>query len=88
MSSSVVDPEDFLADGILVQQEFLDRADNYDWSRFQDQKALVRGCASAIIPPWVYMYITGKLSGLSKSVRFGNEHDNIVVYRRPQSEEK
>ena len=88
MSYSVIDPEDFLANGLLAQQEFLDKADTYDWSRFQDQKVLIRGCFSSLIPPWVYMYMTGKLSGLSKSVRFGNEHDNIVVYRRLPSEEK
>jgi hypothetical protein len=34
------------------------------------------------------MYLTGRLAGVAKSVRFGNEHDNIVVYRAKGTDEK
>ena len=81
MTYEVIDPEEFLVDGTLRQDEFLSRAAEYDWSRFEGKKVLVRGCSSAIIPPWVFMIIAGKLAPLAKSVRFGNEHDNIVVLR-------
>ncbi len=78
----IIDPTEFLVDGMLREDDFLRKVASYDWERFADQKVLVRGCASTIMPPWVYMIITGKLAGIAKSVRFGNEHDNIVVIRK------
>lgn len=81
MAFAIVDPLEFLTDGILLEDAFLEKAGQYDWSRFAGKKVLVRGCSSTIIPPWVFMYITSRLCGVAKSVRFGNEHDNIVVHR-------
>lgn len=82
MPFSIVDPEQFLSDGIFREEGFLKKADGYNWDELKDKQVLVRGCSSTVIPPWAFMYITGKLTGVAKSVRFGNEHDNIVVYRK------
>ena len=78
----IIDPEDFLVDGMLRQDEFLRKVSAYDWGQLAGKNVLVRGCGSAVMPPWVYMIITGKLAGTARSVRFGNEHDNIVVTRK------
>jgi len=83
----ILDPKEFMTEGILLEDAFLDKASHYNWSQFAGKKVLVRGCSSTIIPPWVYMYITARLSGVAKSIRFGNEHSNIVVYRAGGSEE-
>lgn len=79
----VVDPQEFLKDPVFRETDFLSSVEEFDWEPFREKVVLVRGCASTVIPPWVYMYITGKLAGRARTVRFGNEHDNIVVYRRP-----
>lgn len=81
MTYSTLDPEHFLSDGVFLEGNFLEKADSFDWEQFRAKQVLVRGCSSAIIPPWAFMFITGKLSALAKTVRYGNEHDNIVVYR-------
>ncbi len=81
MPFSILDPEDFLDSGIFKEGAFLEKAENFDWLQYQDKQVLVKGCSSALIPPWAFMYITGKLAPLAKSVRFGNEHDNLVVFR-------
>lgn len=81
ISFEIIDPTEFLRDGVLRQDEFLSTVETYDWQRFQGKKVLVRGCSSAIIPPWVFMIITGRLARVARSVRFGNEHDHIVVVR-------
>ena len=84
MAFEVVDPQQLLAGEVFSEDLFLTRADEYDWGQFRGKKVLVRGCQSVIIPLWVYMYITGKLVPVARSVRYGNEHDNIVVYRSPK----
>lgn len=84
MIFSVVDPSDFLNDGMFREDDFLAKVDSHDWTTYTDKKVLVRGCSSGIIPPWAFMYLTGLLAGRASSVRYGNEHDHIVVYRKPR----
>jgi hypothetical protein len=81
MTFEIIDPKEFMTDGVLFEDAFLAAAGQFDWSKYQGKKVLVRGCGSTIIPPWVYMYITARLAGVAKSVRYGNEHDHIVVCR-------
>ncbi len=81
MTYSIIDPEHFLSDGVFFEEKFLEKAEKFDWEQYRNKQVLVRGCNSAIIPPWAFMYISGKLAARAKTVRYGNEHDNIVVYR-------
>ena len=82
MAYMIVDPADFMTDGVFFEDAFIERVNRHDWSRFAGKSVLVRGCESALIPPWGMMLITGKLADTARSVRYGNEHDNVVVYRR------
>jgi len=88
MPFQILSPEEFLSGGVLREDEFLQKARQFNWEKFRDTPVLVRGCESTIIPPWVYMYLTGCLAGVARSIRFGNEHDNIVVYRASEHGEK
>lgn len=81
MAFSVIDPQQFVGEGILREDDFVAKLAAYDWTRYRGQKVLVRGCGSTPIPPWAYMMIASRLVGLADSVRYGNEHDNIVVFR-------
>ena len=82
MAYVTIDPADFLSDGLFFEDDFVSMTDAHQWEQYRDRMVLVRGCNSALFPPWAFMYITGKLAHVAKSVRFGNEHENIVVCRR------
>jgi hypothetical protein len=84
MTYEVLDPTEFISGDMFRQDEFLANIALYDWNRFEKRQVLVKGCHSTIFPPWAYMCIVGKLAGLARTVRYGNEHDNIVVARHPQ----
>ena len=81
MSFEILDPTDFLKEGIFREDDFIEKAQSYNWEQFKDKKVLVRGCNSAIFPPWAFMMIGAKLVNSARSVRYGNEHNNVVVYR-------
>ena len=81
MGYEIIDPTEFLTNGALYEDQFHEKASGYDWARFRNKRVLIRGCESKIIPPWVYMYMTGKLASLAKLVYFGSEHDKVVVYQ-------
>jgi hypothetical protein len=83
MSFEILDPKEFMTDGVLFEDAFLSAASKYDFEQFRGKKVLIRGCGSTVIPPWVFMYLTGRLVGIAKSIRYGNEHDHIVVFRSP-----
>jgi hypothetical protein len=78
----IINLETFSENGIVRQDEFVERVDSHDWEQYRDRKVLVRGCDSRVTPPWTYMIVTARLAQVAQSVRFGNEHDNLVVYRR------
>ncbi len=81
MTYEVVEPDQFTEGGMFRQDVFIRKIDAFDWSKFSGKKVLVRGCGSMIIPPWAYMLITARLQSYAKSIRYGNEHDHIVVFR-------
>lgn len=80
MSPKIVDPGDFTTDGLFREDQFLESVKNHDWKQYSGHNILIRGC-SITIPPWAYMFLTAKIMPLARSIRYGNEHDNIVVFR-------
>ncbi|MDZ4724104.1 MAG: DUF2480 family protein [candidate division Zixibacteria bacterium] len=86
MTYETVDPKDFLTDGIFREDDFIAKVNELEWSKFDGKMVLVRGC-STIMPPWVYMLLTSKLMPFAKSIRYGNEHDNLVVHRSQRTAE-
>ena len=81
MGFVTLDPDRFLQSDLFRQDEFLAGIESYDWSCHLGQKVLVRGCGDIHTPPWAFMAIATRLVGIARSVRYGNEHDNVLIYR-------
>ena len=81
MAYETVSPEQFLSEDMFREEEFLQKTGAFDWETYRNKKVLVRGCGNIVTPPWAYMVIASKLAGVARSVRYGNEHDNVVVHR-------
>ncbi|MFQ5498934.1 MAG: DUF2480 family protein [Candidatus Zixiibacteriota bacterium] len=84
MAYEILDPIEFTSGGLFRQEDFIGRVELYDWARFSEKQVLVRGC-STVFPPWAFMYLAVRLVPHARSIRYGNEHDHILVYRRPKS---
>jgi len=84
MGFEILDPGELLENNIFSEASFKEKISQHNWAQFKDKKVLVRGCSSTIIPPWAFMMISARLTEVAQSVRFGNEHDNVTVYRRPK----
>lgn len=82
-----LDPKEFTDNGRFTEDGFLAVVAGHDFARFAGKHVLVRGCGLPI-PPWAYMHLTARLVGVARSIRYGNEHDNIVVYRAAHDPEK
>lgn len=81
MHFSILEPRRFLSTDIFRQDEFLAGVNAYDWNSHLGQHILVRSCGDVHTPSWAYMILAARLVAIARSIRFGNEHDNVVVYR-------
>jgi len=88
MAYDIVSPEQFLSEELFREDEFLENTRKYDWEQHRNKKVLVRGCGNIIAPPWAFMVITAKLTGVARSVIYGNEHDNVVVHRKAKDRQR
>ncbi len=70
------------------QDDFLKGILTHDWQQYSNRNVLVRGCSDVITPPWAYMVIASRLVGVARSVRYGNEHDNLLVSRSAGGQQK
>ena len=86
MPYSIIDPQEFAVDGMFREADFKRLVEEYDWGRFLSKAVLIKGCGDIIVPPWAFMVITARLVPVAKSVRFGNEHDNAIIFRQPKQE--
>jgi len=78
----ILDPLEFSVNGHIFEDQFYQKVNAFDWERLQGKRILIRGCASKMIPPWVYMYLVGRLADTAKLVYFGSEEDKIIVYQQ------
>lgn len=63
----------------------LQALDRHDWSQYQNQKVVVKGCGDSPIPEAVYAAITIKLIGITKSIMFGEPCSTVPIFKRKDS---
>lgn len=57
---------------MLKEKEFRDFVKTNDWSQYKDCHVAITCSADAIVPTWAYMLVGAKLSGIARTVVFGN----------------
>ena len=58
MAFKICDPADLIPGKVFSEEKFLQAVKDYDWEKYRGRLVLVRGCGSAVIPPWAFMLIT------------------------------
>jgi len=82
MGYEIIDPKDFLENGAFFEKKFREKIEHFEWQQYDGQRVLVRGCGSALTPPWAFMIFVGKLAKYASAIFYGSEHDRIPVYNR------
>ena len=75
----VVDPRDFLANGMFREADFRQRVESFNWSQYEGKPVLVQGCNSIPLPTWAYLVLTAQLVPVAKSVHYGELSRPIPV---------
>ena len=75
----IIQLDDFLDNGIIKEDLFRKKIDNFDWEKHQNEKVLIKGCSQAAIPTWAYLIITYKLSEYNSKIYFGEKCSAIKI---------
>ena len=73
--------DDFLSDGIIKEKDFRKKVSATDWSKYQEQKDIIKGCSKAAVPTWAYLIITANLTKFAKRIYFGEPCSAIDIYK-------
>jgi hypothetical protein len=74
----VVDPSEFLSNGMFREKDFREVMKKFDWTQYQGKPVLIQGCAS-ILPIWAYLAIMAELVPYAKSVSYGELKSPIPI---------
>ena len=53
-----------------------------DVEKYRDQRIVIKGCGDIQIPISAYVQITGKLTGIAKSIMYGEPCSTVPIYKR------
>ncbi|MFH1699561.1 MAG: DUF2480 family protein [Candidatus Zixiibacteriota bacterium] len=82
----ILEMSQFLDGGIITESGFFDRLANFDWDLYRHERVLVKGCGTTAIPPWAFMAVASRLTDIAKTVKYGNEHSSIQIFRQAREE--
>lgn len=49
---------------------------------FQDKRIIIKGCSNKAVPEHAYVSLTQKLSGVAKSIMFGEACSTVPIYKK------
>lgn len=79
---TTIQMDDFLDGGILREESFRKQVDDMDWTQYEGDRVLVRGCSSVPVPTWAYLIITAQLAQYVDRIYFGELRSAVKIYIR------
>lgn len=53
-----------------------------DLEKYRDQRLVIKGCGDIAVPESAYVSLTQKLTGLAKSIMYGEPCSTVPIYKR------
>lgn len=66
----------------IYRDLFIDNIKSIDYTEFQDQRVVVKGCGDIFIPENAFVHFTYKLTRVVKSIMYGEPCSTVPVYKR------
>ena len=74
--------DDFLTDGMIKEKDFRLLIKDFDWSKYQNKKVMIKGCTSVPVPTWAYLIITAQLVKFSNQILYGEPCSAVKIYNK------
>tara|TARA_B100000676_G_C17866481_1_gene726223 strand:- start:50 stop:307 length:258 start_codon:yes stop_codon:yes gene_type:complete len=72
--------DDFLDNGIIKEKSFRKMVNNLDFTKFKDQKVIIKGCASVVVPTWAYLILVSRVSQVAKKIYYGEPRYAVKIF--------
>lgn len=66
----------------LNQTLFIKALETFDYTAFENQRVVVKGCSDKPVPTSAYVMLTQKLTPIVKSLMFGEPCSTVPIYKR------
>jgi protease II len=53
-----------------------------DLEKYRDERIVIKGCGDTPVPVSAYVELTTKLSGVAKSIMYGEPCSTVPIYKR------
>lgn len=58
--------------------------DAEDLSKYKDRPMVIKGCGDKEIPEAAFVYMTAKLTGVAKSIMYGEPCSTVPIWKKPK----
>ncbi|MFA5246247.1 MAG: DUF2480 family protein, partial [Pedobacter sp.] len=66
-----------LLEAVLFEREL----NKLDIEKYRDERIVVKGCGEIPVPDSAYITITAKLTGVAKSIMYGEPCSTVPIYK-------
>ena len=67
----------------LLETILFERAlEKLDLEKYRDQRVVIKGCGEVAIPEFAFIDLTVKLTGIAKSIMYGEPCSTVPIYKR------
>ena len=74
--------EDFLDEGIIKEKSFREKINLMDFSIFNKEKVIIKGCAGVPVPTWAYLIIVANVAQVADKIYFGEPRHAVHIFNK------
>tara|TARA_Y100001968_G_C18689452_1_gene406271 strand:- start:161 stop:415 length:255 start_codon:yes stop_codon:yes gene_type:complete len=78
--------DDFLDNGIIREKSFRHMISEHDFEQYNNEKVIIKGCASVMVPTWAYLILTARLAQAADKIYYGEPKYAVKIFNKKDIE--
>ena len=72
--------DDFIDKGIIKEKSFRKMVDDLNFNQYQNQKVIIKGCASVMVPTWAYLILVSRVAQVAQKIYYGEARYAVKIF--------
>lgn len=69
----------------LIEEKYRHQLDKLDYSQYEDELIVIKGCSQKPVPASAYVALTTRLRPFAKSIMYGEACSTVPIYKKPKN---